>query len=145
MASVFNSPTKSATLLRTDKAKVSVSGGSKNMIALGVTVSFQRAVEIIPVIGEERLISVGIPQGQCTIQSLLCKDGNVLSQIMAKDGKDDCSGFDMSLDMSNDKCLGGTKKVTMHGCVASAVSIEAQGGRGYVASGVTITFTGLEV
>ena len=52
----------------------------------------------------------------------------------------------MTLTLSGDGTCGmDGKTVTCSGCIGSAVSVELQGGRGYVASGVQITFTALDM
>ena len=123
--------------------KATVSIGTLNAIALNVTVSFQRTVEPVPVLGSTRVLSVGEPTGNLTIQSLL-SSGDILSGW-----SDACHSDSITLTFTEAECGvkgGGTgKTITCHNCMLQSVSMGAQGGRGYVSEDVVFTFTALEV
>ena len=51
----------------------------------------------------------------------------------------------MTITMQGSTCKLSGKTVTAHNCVASAVSLGAQGGRGYIAQGITVVFTALDM
>lgn len=143
MSSVFGSDIGEPTVIKAGRAIVTVNGTP--LIALGVQLQFGRNVEIVPALSEKRIVSLGEPQGQLTANTILSKDVDSLTAFKL-DGND-CTKFDMTIEFNaNDACGGlAGKKVTAKNCFASSVSIDAQGGRGYVAQGVQVTFTGLEM
>lgn len=143
---VFNtsSQAKDPLLIKAGRAKISISGGSNPMLALNCTIQFGRNVEVVPTIGDKRILSVGEPQGTVSIQTVVAKDESTIEQLLGKEK--DCKAFTMTLTLSGDGTCGmDGKTVTCSGCIGSAVSVELQGGRGYVASGVQITFTALDM
>lgn len=139
MADVFGASGDTFRKFHAGKATVSI--GTLNAIALNVTVSFQRTVEPVPVLGSTRVLSVGEPTGNLTIQSLL-SSGDILSGW-----SDACHSDSVKLTFTEGECGGkGTgKTITCHNCMLQSVSMTAQGGRGYVSEDVVFTFTALEV
>lgn len=136
---VFNTNTGKPTVVRAGKAIVKVNGAT--LMALNVSLTYQRPVEIVPTIGEKRVLSIGEGQGQFSAQTVLSSDSNVVKAMGLND--DGCDPFSMTIEFQGATCTMSGKTVTAHNCVASAVSLDAQGGRGYIANGVTVTFTAL--
>ena len=144
MSKVFGASNAAPKVFKANKVIVTIN--NVNLIAMGVTIQFQRDVTPVPVLGDRRVISIGEPVGQMSAQSFLSKDGSVF-QAFDIVGEGGCGGFSATLDFSKSKdaCDLAGMKVTLKNCYASAVSIEAQGGRGYIANGVNVTFLGMEV
>ena len=136
---IFNTDTGKPITVRAGKATVKCDG--KTLIALDVTVTYQRAVEIVPTLGSKRVLSIGEGQGEFTANTVLAKGNDVLSAMHLND--DGCKPFNMTISFEDSACDANGITVTAHNCVASAVSITAQGGRGYIAQGVRVTFTAL--
>lgn len=141
MASVFGTDTGKPIVVKAGKAMLTV--GGHTLIALDVQLSYQRAVEVIPTIGAKKVLSLGEPQGQMSANTVLAKGNDAFSAF--KLGGDDCTPFDMSIKVMDGSCDLNGKTVTAKNCVASALSIAVQGGRGYVAQGVQVTFTALDM
>ena len=139
MANVFGASEK-AHVIKADKAIVKI--GEQTALALGVTVQYQRPVQQVPVLAEEDVISVGKGSGTLTAETILMKDAFDITggALITGDG---CSPDTVTLSFQDGGCESKTKPVTCKNCIASAVSVTAQGGRGYVAAGVTITFTAM--
>ena len=136
---VFGS-TADVQVVKAHEAHIYVPGGE--LIALDVTIQFQRPVENVPVIGSTNIISVGRPMGTFTAQTVLCKEFDAVTAFHLEE--DDCDVFSMDVDLSG-SCDIGDGSIHVDGCVTSAVSLQASGGRGYIANGVTVTFTQLEM
>ena len=136
---VFGNGTDKPIVVRAGKAIVKC--GGTTLIALGVELTYQRSVEIVPTLGKKRVLSIGEGTGQFTAQSILAKGNDVTGALHLND--DGCAPFSMSIDMQGATCDVAGKTITAHNCVASAVTISAQGGRGMIAQGVTVVFTGL--
>lgn len=138
MAEVFGS-SGAAAVVKASKATISFFGGGIDGIgvALNVQVQFSRQVERVPTLGEDQIISVGLPQGTVTAQEVLFKDAPVI-------GDDGCEAGVVEI-IPDSTCGDNPGTITCTGCILSAVSVEAQGGRGYIARGVTITFIGLDM
>ena len=132
---------RDVTVVRAGKALVTVN--EKKMIALGVQVVFQRAVELLPTIGEKRVISIGEGQGEFSADTILSKDNDIEAAFRLNE--DGCVPFPISITFMDTACSENGKSVDLHHCVASAVSIGMQGGRGYIAEGLKATFTGLDL
>lgn len=140
--SVFGGSTDKPTVVKAGKVIVTV--GNKDLLALGVQIQFGRQVEIVPALSKKRVVSLGEPQGQFTANTLLAKGVDAFEAF--KLSGDDCTPFDMKLKFdAKDACDFAGKTVTAKNCFASNVSIDAQGGRGYIAQGVQVTFTALEL
>ena len=140
--SVFGGATDKPTVLKAGKAIVRV--GNTTLLALGVQVQFGRQVELVPVLGKKRVVSLSEPQGQFTANTILAKGVDAFKAF--KLSGDDCTPFDMKIKFDGkDACDMAGKTVTAKNCFASNVSVDAQGGRGYVAQGVQVTFTALEL
>jgi len=140
MASVFGGSIDKPTVLKAGKAIVTV--GGKDLLALNVTVQFQRQVEMVPVLGKKRVVSLGEPQGSFTCDTILAKSVDAFSAF--KLSGDDCTPFDMKIKFDgNQACDMQGKTVTAKNCFSSAINITAQGGRGYIGQGVQVTFTAL--
>ena len=137
MASVF-AESGDATVLRAGKAIISFNSSGSDVIALQVQVSFQRPVEIVPSLGETRVISLGEPTGQLTIGTVLMSD---VPGVLSDDG---CDPFVTSISFEQGCDMAG-KKVTCSNCVLQQVNLQAQGGRGYVGHDLQIVFTKLEI
>lgn len=135
--SVFNYDSTSLKVVKADEATVDFGGG--DCIATGVQIQFQRQVERVPTIGKDDVASVSKPQGQFTANTVFMK---TLPPIFSQDA---CKPVDVVVDFGEGTCEYSGKKVTLHNCIASAVSMDLQGGRGYVASGLTLTFFGMDV
>ena len=137
MADVFGASGDTFRKFHAGKATVSI--GTLNAIALNVTVSFQRTVEPVPVLGSTRVLSVGEPSGTLTISSLL-SSGDVLSGW-----SNACHSGAIELTFAEAECGGGaSKKIKCHNCMLQSVNLTAQGGRGYVSEDVVFTFTALD-
>ena len=133
MAAVF-SEEAGATSIKSNKAIIKI--GSTTALALNVQITFQRQVEIVPTIGEDRVISVGMPQGQFSIESLIGHDD--MASELEQDG---CTPTTVVIE-NPDEC-GPSGSITCDGVVLSAVTITAQGGRGYIAHNIQGVFTKL--
>lgn len=138
---VFGTDTGKPIVVRAGKAIVTVNG--QTMIALGVQVQFQRQVELLPTIGKKRVLSIGEGTGSFSADTILSKENNIESAFRLND--DGCSPFAITITFKDSSCSENGKTITAHNCVASAISIGAQGGRGYIAEGLQATFTGLTV
>ena len=140
--SVFGGSTDKPTVVKAGKAIVTV--GGHTLLALGVQVQFGRQVEIIPALSKKRVVSLGEPQGQFTANTILAHGIDAFNAF--KLSGNDCTPFDMTItfDVKYACDLAG-KTVKAKNCFASNVSVDAQGGRGYVAQGVQVTFTALEM
>lgn len=138
---VFGTDTGKPIVVRAGKAIVTVNG--QTMIALGVQVQFQRQVELLPTIGKKRVLSIGEGTGTFSADTILSKENNIESAFRLNE--DGCSPFAITITFKDSSCSENGKTVTAHNCVASAISIGAQGGRGYIAEGLQATFTGLTV
>lgn len=140
--SVFGGSTDKPTVIKAGKAIVTVGGST--LLALGVQLQFGRQVEIVPALSKKRVISIGEPQGQFTANTILAKGVDSFKAFQLSG--DDCTPFDMTIKFdAKDACDMAGKTVKAKNCFASNVSIDAQGGRGYVAQGVQVTFTALEL
>lgn len=141
---VFNASPNDPIMVRASRANITISGITDSIIALNVNCTFQRRVEMVPTIGNVRVVSASEPEGTLQIGTLIAKDSNAIEQILMKDTE--CTPYSMEITFGGDATCGmGNKKVSISGCVSSGVSVEMQGGRGYVASGVTVTFTQMEL
>ena len=138
---VFGNGTEKPIVLRAGKAIVKC--GGTTLIALNVQLQYQRPVEVVPTLGEKRVISVGEGTGTFSAESVLAKGNDVTGALHLND--DGCSPFSMSIEMQGSTCDAAGKTITAHNCIASAVSISAQGGRGLIAQGVQVTFTAMSM
>ena len=138
---IFNTDTGKPLVVRAGKATIKCDG--KTLLAIDVQLTYQRSVEVVNTLSRKRVISIGEGQGQFSASSILAKDNEVLQAMHLND--DGCSPFNMTIDFSGSTCDMGNKTVTAHNCVASAVSVTAQAGRGFVAEGVQVTFTALSM
>lgn len=142
MASVFGASVDKPTVLKAGKAIVTVDG--TDLLALDVQLQFQRNVEVLPVLGKKRAVSLSEPQGSFTCNTLLAKGVDAFKAF--KLSGDDCKPFDMKIKFEGKgACDEAAKTVTAKNCFATVVSITAQGGRGYIGQGVQVTFTALEM
>lgn len=139
--SVFGGSTDKPTVIKAGKAIVTVGGNT--LIALGVQVQFGRQVEIVPALSKKRIVSLGEPQGRFTANTIIAKGEDAFKSYLSGD---DCTPFDMTIKFDGkDACDMAGKTVKAKNCFASDVSVDAQGGRGYVAQGVQVMFTALEM
>lgn len=138
---IFNTDTGKPTVVRAGKAVIKCDGTT--LLALNVQLSYLRTVEIVPTLGEKRVLSIGEGQGTFTAETILAKGNDVLTAMHLND--DGCQPFNMTIEFKGATCDVSGKTVTAHNCVASAVSITAQGGRGYIAEGVQVAFTALSI
>lgn len=141
MASVFGADAGKPIVLKAGKAIVTV--GGTTLIALNATMTFSRDVQLIPALSRKRIVSIGEPQGTFSAETIIAK-GNDSTSAFKLSGND-CSGFDMTVKMDGNACDGGGKTFTAKNCFASAVTITAQGGRGWIGSGFQVTFTALDM
>lgn len=141
MANIFGAKTDKPVIVKAGKAIVTVD--NKTMLALGVTVQFQRGVQIIPTLGDKRVLSIGIPQGTFTCNTIIAKGVDPTTAFHLDD--DGCKPFDMTIRFNDSACEMNGKTITIKQGVASAVSIEAQGERGYIGSGINVTFIGMKM
>lgn len=139
---VFNSPEGKPFVVRAGKAIVTI--GNSQLLALGVTIEYQRAVESVPVISDMRVLSIGEAQGRFTAETLIVGDAGDLLYDEMHIFEDGCKPFDMTISL-DESCDMGSASIDLINCVASAVSLSMQGGRGYVATGVTATFTAMDM
>lgn len=140
--SVFGGNIDKPLVIKSGKAIVTVD--NTTLLALGVQVQFSRQVEIVPALGKKRVVSISEPQGQFTANTILAKEEDAFNAF--KLSGDDCKPFDMTIKFEgNDACDMQGKSVTAKNCFASNVSLDAQGGRGYIAQGIQVTFTALEM
>lgn len=139
--SVFGASVDKPIVVKAGKAIVTVGGST--LLALGVQLQFGRQVEIVPAVSKKRVISIGEPQGQFTANTILAKGSDAFKAF--KLSGEDCTPFDMKITFDGDSgCDLAGKTVTAKNCFSSNVNIDVQGGRGYVAQGVQVTFTALE-
>lgn len=138
---VFGADTGKPIVVRAGKAIVAVNG--QTMIALGVQVSFGREVQHLPTIGKKRVLSIGEGTGTFTASTILSKENNIESAFRLNE--DGCVPFAITITFKDSSCSENGKTVTAHNCVASAITVGAQGGRGYIAEDLTATFTSLTV
>lgn len=141
MASVFSTDTGRPIVVRAGKATLKVNGAT--FIALNVTVQYGREVQMLPSIGKQKIISVGEAQGTFSAETVLAKGANSF-EAMGMTGSG-CSPFSMTITFNDAACDANGMSVTAHNCIASAVTITAQGGRGFIANGCQATFTALSV
>lgn len=139
MANVFGADIGKPVVVKAGKAIVTVNGTT--IIALNATLQFARSVEVIPALSKKRIVSIGEPQGTFSAETIIVK-GNDASKAFKIDG-DDCSGYDMSIRMDGSACDADGKTYTAKNCFTSAVTLSAQGGRGFIGSGFQVAFTGL--
>lgn len=139
MAQVFGSTAGDTKVVKAAKATVKFDGGGikGTAIALNVNVQFQRQVERVPTLGKNQIISVGLPQGTVTAQEVLFKDAPKLED-------DKCNVGSVTI-VPDKNCGDNPATIICKGCVLSAVTVEALGGRGYIARGVTMTFIAMEM
>lgn len=131
----FGASNDKPTIVKAGKATVTINGDV--YLALNVQIQYQRSVEIVPTIGKERVISVGEPIGQISAEK-------VLGQGSLTALAESCKVGTASINV-NDDCRMQGNLITCHNVILSAVTITAQGGRGYVATGVTGTFTAIDI
>lgn len=136
--SVFNYNSSDLKVVKADEATITFDS-DKDTIATGVQIQFARQVERVPTIGKIDVASVSKPQGTLTANTVFMK---TLPNIFQKNA---CSPDNVVVDFGDGTCDLNGKKVTLENCIASAVTIELQGGRGYVVSGLTLTFFGMKV
>ena len=129
-----------AHVIKADKATVKI--GTATALALGVTIQYQRPVQQVPVLAVDDVISVGKASGVFTAETILMKDGFDITggSLITGDG---CKPDTVKITFQDGGCKSKNKPITCKNCIASAVSVTAQGGRGYIAAGVTITFTAM--
>lgn len=140
MTNVFNASDK-ARVIKSDKAIVTIA--RQPAIALGVTIQYGRPVQQVPVLADEDVISIGKPSGTITAETILMKGSGDITEnpLINSDG---CKvGQTLTIKFIDGACDTQTKPVTCNNCIASAISVTARGGQGYVATGVTITFTSM--
>lgn len=135
--SVFNYNSSDLKVVKADEATISFDGRT-DTIATGVQIQFTRQVERVPTIGTVDVASVSKPQGQLTANTVFMQ---TLPKIFEEDA---CSPNNVVVNFGDGTCDLNGKTVTLKNCIASAVTIELQGGRGYVASGLTLTFFGMD-
>lgn len=141
--SVFGSDTGAPAVVKTGRAILKVD--KAQLLALDVTIQFQRQVENVPVLGPKRVLSIGEPQGTFQANSVMAKSFNDLAGLHLN-GENDCEPFTCTVSLSDGNVCGvEAKDITLYGCVASAVSVNMQGGRGYIVQGFQITFTGMDM
>ena len=104
-------------------------------------IQFGRNVEVINTIGDKRVISIGEAQGTFSAETILSKDYDIAEAMHLNEGG--CDTFTMSVTFGGSTCNIYGKTLTCHNCVASAVSLTVQGGRGFIGQGVQAVFTGL--
>ena len=136
MAIVFDHNPSEMKVVKGDSAIVTVAG--EPLLATNVQIAFQRNVQRLPVVGNKDVVSVGKPQGQFTAEAVYMKS---VPAIFNKTG---CKPEEITVTFSGDDCGNEGKSINLKGCVASALQISISGERGYVASGVTITFMGMD-
>ena len=142
MANVFNA-SDNVKVIKADKAIVTV--GKQNMLALGVTIQYGRPVQQVPVLGDADVLSIGKPSGTISIESLLIsgQDYDITNNPILQGDGCEPQQLDITFGKTEGACAQLNKEVHCAGCIASAVTVAAQGGRGYIASGVQITFTSM--
>lgn len=138
---IFGQDTGKPLVVRAGKATLTCNGVI--MIATNVQVQYQRKVEVVPTISKKRVISVGEGEGTFSAETIYAKDSDSLNALKLND--DGCDPFTMTITFDDGACNMNNKSITCHNCVSSAVSITAQGGRGYIAQGVQVTFTALDI
>lgn len=142
MANIFGASTEPPVIVKAGKAIVEVN--DKEMLALDVTVQFQRPTEIVPTLSKKRVLSLGIPQGTFTCSTIIA-NGDADPVAAFKLGDDGCEPFNMTIKFQDGACAMNGKSIQCQQCVASAVSVQAQGARGYIASGINVTFIGMDM
>ena len=133
---VFGADTSKPLVVKAGKAVVTC--GGQTLIALDLTVQFGRNVEKIPTISRQSILSIGEAQGAVSASTILAKDADAMGALHLG-----CDPFSMTISFRDGACGMNGKTITCHNCVASSVSLQAQGGRGFIAQGVQIVFTAL--
>ena len=141
MANVFGASEK-AHVIKSDKATVKI--GSTTALALGVTIQYQRNVENVPVLSEDNVLAIGRPSGQFTAQTILMKNAGDITANKLVSG-DGCEPDTITITFQDGGCESQNKSIECKRCIASALSVEAQGGRGYIVGGLTVLFTAMEL
>lgn len=141
MASVFGADSGKPIVLKAGKAIVTVNGTT--IIALNVTCQFGRNIEVMPALSKKRVVNIGEPQGTFTAETIIAK-GNDPTKAFKLTG-DDCSGYEMTVKFDGNACDAGGKTVKCKNCFTQQVQITAQGGRGWIGSGFSCTFTALDM
>lgn len=136
---VFGADTSKPLVVKAGKAVVTC--GGQTLIALDVSVQFGREVQKIPTISRQSILSIGEAQGTVSASTILAKDADAMGALHL--GDDGCDPFSMTISFRDGACGMNGKTITCHNCVASSVSLQAQGGRGFIAQGVQIVFTAL--
>lgn len=139
--SVFSADSSKPTVLKAGKAIVTVD--NKTLIALNVTIQFQRNVEVLPALSKKRVISISEPTGQFTAETIIARGNDSTSAFRLTDN--DCSAYDMKVKLEEGACDASGKTFTCKNCFTQAVQVTAQGGRGFIGAGFTVTFTALEM
>lgn len=140
--SVFGGSIDKPTVIRAGKAIVTVNG--KTLLALQVNVTFSRQVELVPTLGKKRVVGLSEPQGTFTASTVIAKDQDAFSAFNLSGSG--CAPFDMTISFdASESCDAGGKTIKAKNCFTSAVTVAAQGGRGYVTSDLQVTFTALEM
>ena len=140
-ANVFGASEK-AHVIKVDKAIVKI--GTTTAIALGVTIQYQRSVQQLPVLSEEDVLSIGKASGTFSAETVLRK-GSADVTANALISGDGCKPETVTVTFRDGGCESQNKPITCKNCIASALSVTAQGGRGYVAAGVQIAFTAMSL
>ena len=136
---VFGADTGKPLVVRAGKAIVTC--GGHTLIALDLTVQYPREVQKIPTLGKRSVISIGEAQGTASASTILARDEDAMSALHLNDSG--CDPFSITMTFQDSACGMNGKTITCHNCVAQAVTIQAQGGRGFISQGVQIVFTAL--
>lgn len=139
MGNVFGVSEK-AHVIKVDKAIVKI--GGTTALALGVTIMYQRTVQQVPVLAEDEVLSIGKATGTFQAETILMKGGADVSESSLFSG-DGCIPGTVTITFQDGSCSSQNKPITCKNCIASALTISARAGQGYVASGVTINFTAM--
>lgn len=141
MASVFGADTGKPIVLKAGKAIVTVN--NQTLIALNAVVQFGRNIEVMPALSKKRVVNISEPQGTFSAETIIAKGSDPSAAF--KTTGDDCSGFDMTIKMDGSSCDTGGKTVKCKNCFTNSIQISAQGGRGWIGSGYSATFTALDM
>lgn len=136
LGSVRDNPT----VIRAGRAYVTI--GDDTTVAIGIQVQFQRTVNRLPTLSRSNILTVSEPQGTLTINSLVMSGkGSVWNSITGTD----CTPATVKLSYGNDDdCNQAQGSLTLSGALASAISLSGDGSQGYIANGVTFTFTDMD-
>ncbi len=132
--------TSNGILKRVRAGRATISVGGADAIVLNLEVQFGRQIENVPAIGQNKVFSIGEPQGTLTIGSVY-SNADILGSW-----SDPCAMDDIVISFGSEACEGMLyKTITCKNCMLQSAGAQAQGGRGYVAENLSFVFQALDM